>query len=196
MVPVDAASAATSNTAEDPCVQHVYVRTATPQDLNADWVTPLSSPAGRIRSLDEIVEEIAYMQTVDENAGLTVPTAPWICVPPGHRKPLLPWTERLAAQEHAAAVRDAAGLARPGPASAPASSAAGTQRVAIRISGDRLSAQRWCEPPISAADLGSSVGSSKPDLGSSVESGATAGSWVQVPAVEGGVSDGPLPDVR
>jgi len=104
--------------------------------------------------------------------------------------------ERLAAQEHAAAVRDAAGLARPGPASAPASSAAGTQRVAIRISGDRLSAQRWCEPPISAADLGSSVGSSKPDLGSSVESGATAGSWVQVPAVEGDVSDGPLPDVR
>ena len=49
---------------------------------------------------------------------------------------------------------------------------------------------------ISAADLGSSVGSSKPDLGSSVESGATAGSWVQVPAVEGDVSDGPLPDVR
>ena len=139
------------------------------------------------------------MQTVDENAGLTVPTAPWICVPPGHRKPLLPWTERLAAQEHAAAVRDAAGQARPGPASAPASSAAGTQRVAIRISADRLSARRWCEPlcrdRISAADLGSSVGSSKPDLGSSVESGATAGSWV-IPAVEGDVSDGPLPDVR
>ena len=86
------------------------------------------------------------MQTVNKNAGLTFPTAPWICVPPGHRKPLLPWTERLAAQEHAAAMRDAAGQARPGPASAPASSAASTQRVSIPTAPHIAAMCAVCEP--------------------------------------------------
>ena len=73
------------STAEDPCAQHAISAGAA------------SAAVGRIRSLDEIIEEIAYMQTVDENAGISVPSSPWICVSPrGNRKPLIPWTERLA----------------------------------------------------------------------------------------------------
>ena len=46
------------------------------------------------------MEEIAYLETVDENEGIAVPSTPWTIVPPSrHNKPVLPWTERLAAQE-------------------------------------------------------------------------------------------------
>ena len=113
-------------------------------------------------------------------------------------------------------IEASAALEAPVPAPAPASSCGSRPRaltaphyrnpdgVFVWFDGKgrwRDDSGRYAKAPtnrdrISAADLGSSVGSSKPDLGSSVESGATAGSWVQVPAVEGGVSDGPLPDVR
>jgi len=72
------------------------------------------------------------MQTVDENAGVAVPSSPWICVPPGHRKPLLPWTERLAAQEHAASVRAAAGQCAQHAASAGPAIAAGPATACVR----------------------------------------------------------------
>ena len=54
----------------------------------------------RVRCLDEIMEEIAYMETVDENEGIAVPSSPWTFIPPSrHHKPVIPWTERLAAQK-------------------------------------------------------------------------------------------------